>query len=277
MKTMKTPIACAVLAASMICITSQVSAVDLLLRNNVNGDGINSINVTGKDNGNNGSVELAAPIYTSWGNGTTTGDSWGGGDLGGLTFSMEVTDFNGNSAADDAQMNGDGGGLGIMTAGFGADWEIDGLESFSMTGTQDYDFQGFKSRGGYSFDENANRQVSFSSASWGELNSIDGANDLGDGVSFSIDGGIGTFVIGGAGIEFYKDTFTLTDILGAHVGSIVLSVNSGDSLTIDNHLDATGSGIALEYLSISTVPEPGTYALLAGCFALASVMIRRRR
>ncbi|WPJ95481.1 PEP-CTERM sorting domain-containing protein [Coraliomargarita algicola] len=26
-----------------------------------------------------------------------------------------------------------------------------------------------------------------------------------------------------------------------------------------------------------TVPEPGTYALLAGCFALGSVMLRRRR
>ena len=29
--------------------------------------------------------------------------------------------------------------------------------------------------------------------------------------------------------------------------------------------------------ALSVVPEPGTYALLAGCFALASVMIRRRR
>ena len=30
-------------------------------------------------------------------------------------------------------------------------------------------------------------------------------------------------------------------------------------------------------LSLTVIPEPGTYALLAGCFALASVMIRRRR
>ena len=35
--------------------------------------------------------------------------------------------------------------------------------------------------------------------------------------------------------------------------------------------DLNGLGTTL------TIPEPGTYALLAGCFALASVMIRRRR
>lgn len=36
-------------------------------------------------------------------------------------------------------------------------------------------------------------------------------------------------------------------------------------------------GIVLSDLKVSAVPEPGTYALLAGCFALASAMIRRRR
>jgi hypothetical protein len=30
-------------------------------------------------------------------------------------------------------------------------------------------------------------------------------------------------------------------------------------------------------LTLTQIPEPGTFALLAGCFALSSVMIRRRR
>lgn len=38
----------------------------------------------------------------------------------------------------------------------------------------------------------------------------------------------------------------------------------------------TDAGIALDNLSVSAVPEPSTYALLSGMFALASVMLRRR-
>lgn len=285
---MKTPLLYSLLTASIFGIASQAFAIDMLFQSDVDGDGENTVNVTGKNNGNdgNGILEVLNPIYTSWNNAAnvTTGGSFGGGSaLNGLTFSMVVTDFEGNSGAGDAIMNGDGAGMGIITNGSGRQWEIDGQESFSMTGSQDYDFEGFKSRGGYSFADGQNRQIAFSSASWGGLNSIDGANDLGDGVSFSISGGIGTFVIGGTGIDNYKDTFALADILGTHASSIALSVNAGDSLTIDNHLDGYESdggngftGIALDYMSISTVPEPSTFALLAGCFGLTAVMLRRR-
>ena len=38
----------------------------------------------------------------------------------------------------------------------------------------------------------------------------------------------------------------------------------------------TDAGIALDNISVSLVPESNTYALLAGMFALASVMLRRR-
>ena len=39
----------------------------------------------------------------------------------------------------------------------------------------------------------------------------------------------------------------------------------------------TGETFSDAQLDAAVIPEPGTYALLAGCFALASVMIRRRR
>ena len=63
-------------------------------------------------------------------------------------------------------MSGNQDGMGIHTnTNDGRAWEIDGLESFSMTGSQDYSFEGFKSRGGYNFADGQNRQIAISSAS----------------------------------------------------------------------------------------------------------------
>ena len=53
--------------------------------------------------------------------------------------------------------------------------------------------------------------------------------------------------------------------------SNVTFLRNGVDVTSDFSYDGTGT------FSGVVVPEPGTYALLAGCFALASVMIRRRR
>ena len=41
--------------------------------------------------------------------------------------------------------------------------------------------------------------------------------------------------------------------------------------------NAASIGLTSASVSLTAVPEPSVYALLAGCFALASVMIRRRR
>ncbi len=91
-------------------------------------------------------------------------------------------------------------------------------------------------------------------------------------------------------------TYTLT-ATGTYSGTnltLKLDITNGvssDSITaaaFDASTDYTGSamglrarsgsggGTTVQYDSFSIVPEPGTYALLAGCFMLSYVMIRRR-
>jgi len=61
--------------------------------------------------------------------------------------------------------------------------------------------------------------------------------------------------------------------------TLALSWAAGDELWIrftGNDAAGTDAGIGIDDFSVSAVPEPSTFALLAGCFALASVMVRRR-
>ena len=71
------------------------------------------------------------------------------------------------------------------------------------------------------------------------------------------------FLIGSTNITG-SATLSLIDFEANQAASSFLSiVDTGDTAT--------------QGLYLTVIPEPGTYALLAGCFALASVMIRRRR
>lgn len=58
----------------------------------------------------------------------------------------------------------------------------------------------------------------------------------------------------------------LASTLQTYVGTKIIGVTT-DKIVYDS----------FNNLTIVNVPEPGTYALLAGCFALTSVMLRRRR
>jgi hypothetical protein len=90
-----------------------------------------------------------------------------------------------------------------------------------------------------------------------------GQNIVGENL-FTVDGGTGdiipTITASDPGNTF---TFTYTD--GTNATDIGFAIGTyNNNFGIDN-------------FEIAVVPEPSTYALLAGCFALASVMIRRRR
>jgi len=59
-------------------------------------------------------------------------------------------------------------------------------------------------------------------------------------------------------------------------GTYTFEVGYREALHMDAYAFVTGGAVTSAELT-AAIPEPGTYALLAGCFALASVMIRRRR
>jgi hypothetical protein len=57
--------------------------------------------------------------------------------------------------------------------------------------------------------------------------------------------------------------------------SVEFEYTAGDALAIA--FGSYNTSYAYDNLDISFVPEPSSFAMLAGCFALAGVMIRRRR
>ena len=73
--------------------------------------------------------------------------------------------------------------------------------------------------------------------------------------------------------------FTATTIFTASIGDETFEIaGREDGLRFDAFaFGTTGEAFSDAQLDAAVIPEPGTYALLAGCFALASVMIRRRR
>jgi hypothetical protein len=84
-------------------------------------------------------------------------------------------------------------------------------------------------------------------------------------ITYSVDGGLDQLLYSGTGTS-------------GSFGNIITNFVESET---NQFSDAATGNPDIEVnswsLTASAIPEPGTYALLAGCFALASVMIRRRR
>ena len=82
---------------------------------------------------------------------------------------------------------------------------------------------------------------------------------------------------GSAGNALTEGTYFLIGSTNI-TGSATLSLIDFEADQANSFLSIVDTGgAATQGLYLTVIPEPGTYALLAGCFALASVMIRRRR
>lgn len=79
----------------------------------------------------------------------------------------------------------------------------------------------------------------------------------------------------------WQEVGNVTNTTGPNLATIAFTGLSTDgsgniSFYMIRNTNNDGRHVALESLSLTAVPEPSTFALLAGCFALSSVMLRRR-
>jgi len=160
-----------------------------------------------------------------------------------LTFPLVDTD-NGNSTtmtltAGGGTFNSNAGDFGI-DSGTGTNDFIDGTsESITITFATDILFN-FIDLGGVGSD------------------SSDGANLTIDATSIDLFTGVSDF-------NGTQDIYTPASPISLTAGNAIVLTGSSSTSDFD-----------LEVLNFTVVPEPNTFALLAGFFALASVMYRRR-
>lgn len=129
------------------------------------------------------------------------------------------------------------------------------------------------------------------------INQPTGGDDT-DGIDFAVGGGaafaesftlsfdqdvlLNTFDVSSFGasdeITLLDGGFTVATITSTGETSLGdYNLSSSSLLTVETTAGVFGNGWSFDSITVSAVPEPGTYALLAGTMALGFIMIRRRR
>jgi len=89
--------------------------------------------------------------------------------------------------------------------------------------------------------------------------------DLADGASLTV---------AGSQIDLYTGVTDFNGSLDVYTPSTAISVSKGTAIALTG--STSTSSFFMQTINVTVVPEPGTYALLAGCFALGFVMLRHR-
>ena len=94
-----------------------------------------------------------------------------------------------------------------------------------------------------------------------DLGDGNGYNKLGSDIAAATDKGFDSFTITTAGMQLANGESAIFRFYFGDNQSGAGRIHKLDNVTING----------------SVIPEPGTYALLAGCFALTAVIVRRRQ
>ncbi|MGZ0655756.1 hypothetical protein ACWPKS_09125 [Coraliomargarita sp. W4R72] len=211
----------------------------------------------------NGSYGATEGYFTSGANLKSTHTTW--------NYSSSEPDWaitGGRAVAD--SVAGTGFGQAFLKSDFGSGWEGQTSLSFSVDWTTqsandvlEYAVVGFK---------NTSTGTNLLSLSNGTAAIGTGQYALiaGDAVSFLAGGTtLGTIGSGAAS----SGTFTTT----LSVAGTDLADYDALAIMFFSTVDGSGGQVTVDNVSLTSIPEPGSYALLAGATCLASVMISRRR
>lgn len=228
-----------------LALATSAQAATVFLTNNTSpktlasneGDAGSGLTTGGADDGNNNGLH-----------GDTAGASTVltlSADDGGGAITFSTSDVSGGN---NLFMDGDSMGHGNDKWGANQNW------TFSLDQTISFDALTFGT---------INEEMILQSDAWIGNSDISGGSGA---TAWSFDGTLGQFTFGDSSNGAASFDFTSAG---------VSNVTAGTSIAF-GYFASAGGGESLESFQISVVPEPSTFGLLAGCFAMAWVMVRRR-